>query len=100
PNALVLHDVPAGARVLGPASQPIDMEKAPEPIHAVTANDPAPQPAPEFLPYGTPCDETPDPVACKLDKLGAEMAALRNRVAELERDLEAARAPALDRRQA
>jgi serine O-acetyltransferase len=100
PNALVLHEVPAGARVLGPASQPVGEGKAPEPIHAVTAADLSPKPAPEFLPYGTPCDETPDPVACKIDKLGSELEALRGRVAELERDLDAARAPALGRRQA
>jgi serine O-acetyltransferase len=59
-----------------------------------------PELAPIFVPYGTPCDDTPDPVACKLDKLGAEMEALRGRVAELEHELEAARAPALGRRQA
>jgi hypothetical protein len=71
-----------------------------KPIHAVTGADPAPGMGREVRPYGTPCDDTPDPVACKLDKLGAEMAALRDRVAQLERELEAARAPALGRRQA
>jgi serine O-acetyltransferase len=97
PNALVLREVPPGARVLAPASQPMG-EETPM-LHAVTAADLAPKAEPEFLPYGTPCDETPDPIACKIDKLGAEMETMRNRVAELERELEAARAPAA-RRQA
>jgi serine O-acetyltransferase len=99
PNALVLREVPAGAKVLAAVSQPQSEEAPAKPIHAVTDADLAPRPVPEFLPYGTPCDDTPDPVACKIDKLGAEMAALRDRVAELERELEQARVPA-SRRQA
>jgi serine O-acetyltransferase len=97
PNALVLREVPPGAKVLAAVSQ-IQGEEAPA-LHAVTTADLAAKAEPEFLPYGTPCDETPDPIACKIDKLGAEMETMRNRVAELERELEAARSPAA-RRQA
>jgi serine O-acetyltransferase len=99
PNALVLREVPPGARVLSPASQPLGEETPAPALHAVSTADLAAKAEPEFLPYGTPCDETPDPIACKIDKLGAEMETMRNRVAELERELEAARAPAA-RRQA
>jgi serine O-acetyltransferase len=56
-------------------------------------------PAPAFVPYGTPCDDSPDPIACKIDKLFGEVETLRARMAELERELEEARAP-VGRRQA
>ncbi len=104
PNALVLREVPPGAKVLAAVSHPQGEEETPA-LHAVTEADLARaakqefQPYGAFLPYGTPCDDLPDPIACKIDKLGTEMEALRNRVAELERDLEAARAP-VTRRQA
>jgi serine O-acetyltransferase len=98
-NAVVISEVKAGASVGGVPARVLGEEKPPQPIHAVTSADLAPEPPPQFVPYGTPCDETPDPIACKIDKLGAEMAALRERIVELEREIEAARAPAA-RRQA
>jgi serine O-acetyltransferase len=105
PNALVLREVPPGAKVLATVSQ-IQGDEAPAvAIHAVTDADVTRaaeaqfQPYGTFLPYGTPCDETPDPITCKIDRLGAEMEVLRKRVLELERELEAARAP-MARRQA
>jgi serine O-acetyltransferase len=97
-NAVVVSEVKAGASVGGVPARVLG-EDAPKPIHAVTDADLMSSPAPAFVPYGTSCDDTPDPIACKIDKLGAEMETLRNRVAELERDLEEARAPA-NRRQA
>jgi hypothetical protein len=94
----VVSEVKAGVSVAGVPARVLG-DDVPKPIHAVTAADQAPEPAPAFVPYGTSCDDTPDPIACKIDKLGGEMATLRNRVAELERELDAARAPA-NRRQA
>jgi serine O-acetyltransferase len=98
-NAVVVSAVAAGVSVGGVPARVLG-EDAAKPLHAVTAADLAPKPAPAFIPYGTPCDETPDPIACKIDKLGSEIETLRNRVAELEHDLEAARVPAAVRRQA
>ncbi|HEY5209670.1 MAG TPA: serine O-acetyltransferase [Stellaceae bacterium] len=97
-NAVVISEVKAGVSVGGVPARMLGAD-APKPIHAVTAADLAPKPAPAFIPYGTPCDETPDPIACKIDKLGGEMETLRTRIAALERELEEARAPA-NRRQA
>jgi serine O-acetyltransferase len=50
--------------------------------------------APEFLPYGTPCDDTPDPVACQLSVLHGEVARLRARLAALEEERLASSVPA------
>jgi serine O-acetyltransferase len=50
--------------------------------------------APEFLPYGTPCDETPDPIACQLSVLHGEVARLRARLAALEEERLGASVPA------
>jgi serine O-acetyltransferase len=69
-NAVVLAPVPAGATVGGIPAKPIGGDK----------------PAVEFLPYGTPCDELPDPIAA----LVAEIQALRQRISELERQREVA----------
>ena len=98
-NAVVISEVKAGASVGGVPARVLGEEKAPQPIHAVTDADLTRPSEPAFVPYGTPCEETEDPIACKIDKLGAEMETLRQRVAELERELEEARAPAA-RRQA
>jgi serine O-acetyltransferase len=83
-NAVVLAEVPAGASMVGIPARPIG--------EATSA--PALQTADDFLPYGTPCDGIPDPVAKALNGLLGEMQALRARVADLERELEAERAPA------
>lgn len=79
-NAVVLTQVPAGATMVGIPARPID--------GATLA-----QFAMDFLPYGTPCDGIPDPVARALNGLLGEMQALRSRVAELERDAERAPMP-------
>ncbi|MGH6988858.1 MAG: serine O-acetyltransferase [Stellaceae bacterium] len=98
-NAVVIGEVKPGASVGGVPARVLGGDKTLEPIHVVTAADLAPKPEPAFVPYGTPCDETEDPVACKIDRLGADMATLRERVAELERELDQARVSAA-RRQA
>jgi serine O-acetyltransferase len=72
-NAVVLQEVPAGVSVAGIPAKPVG-ERAKQ------------EKAPEFLPYGTPCEETPDPVACQLSVLHGEVARLRARLAALEEE--------------
>jgi serine O-acetyltransferase len=47
----------------------------------------------QFLPYGTPCDEVPDPVAHALSALTDELNSLRARLEQFERQSEAPRKP-------
>lgn len=100
-NAVVITEVKAGASVGGVPARVLGEEAPAKPLHAVTeADQKVVAPSPTFVPYGTPCDDTPDPIACKIDRLVSEVAVLRTRVTELERELEEAREPALGRRQA
>jgi serine O-acetyltransferase len=72
-NAVVLAEVPSGVTMVGIPAKPL----APR----------TPVVRPEdcrFLPYGTPCDEIPDPVARVLNGLLDEVTSLRARVASLE----------------
>jgi len=79
PNAIVRAEVPPGARVVAPRSTVITHEQ----------KDVKPEAGPqEFVPYGTPGDDIPDPVARALNGLLDEVKALRARIAELEGDLE------------
>ena len=71
-NALVIAAVPPGARVFARPSKPLMREGATKE---------------EFLPYGTPGDDIPDPVARALNGLVEEVGRLRARVEELEREL-------------
>jgi serine O-acetyltransferase len=82
-NAVVLAEVPAGITVVGIPAKPIG---APKPVDATKDVD-------TFLPYGTPCDEVPDPVARVLNGLLDEVHRLRARVTEVERQVETERAP-------
>ena len=68
-NAVVVHAVPAGASVAG--------------IPAKELGAPLEKPK-DFLPYGTPCEDLPDPIARCVAGLMDEVAALKTRVAELE----------------
>jgi len=74
-NAVVLAEVPAGSTVVGIPAKPVG----------------GPKPLSSFLPYGTPCDEVPDPVARALNGLLDEVHLLRGRLAEVERQLESER---------
>ncbi|HVA15514.1 MAG TPA: serine O-acetyltransferase [Stellaceae bacterium] len=74
-NAVVLQEVPAGVSVAGIPAKPI-------------GERPKQERAPEFLPYGTPCDDTPDPIACQLSVLHGEVARLRARLSDLEEERE------------
>jgi serine O-acetyltransferase len=80
PNAVVRSEVPPGGRVVAPPSTLLGRD----------SRDARSKPA-EFVPYGTPGDEIPDPIARALNGLVDEVRALRARVVELERELEAER---------
>jgi len=68
-NAVVLHDVPQGATMVGiPAKAAQDIGKI----------------APDFLAYGTPCSESSDPVACLLKSLSEHVKDLTERLKTLE----------------
>ncbi len=79
PNAVVRTEVPPGARVVAPRSNVITRE----PKEAKQEAQPQ-----EFVPYGTPGDDIPDPVARALNGVLDEVQALRARVGELESELE------------
>ena len=79
-NAVVLAEVPAGATVVGIPAKAVG---APKPVAAKSVSD--------FLPYGTPCDEIPDPVARVLNGLLDEVQSLRARLQEVEHQVEAER---------
>ena len=68
-NAVVVKDVPPGVTVVGIPAQVVAARSATKP---------------DFLPYGSPCDDLPDPTARTLCGLLNEVEALRRRVAELE----------------
>jgi serine O-acetyltransferase len=74
PNAVVRAEVPPGGRVVAPRSTVISRDNK-------DVKQPQPQ---EFVPYATPGDDIPDPVARALNGLVDEVQALRARVAELE----------------
>jgi serine O-acetyltransferase len=80
-NAVVLAAVEPGATMVGIPARKLGEER------------PEPQKPPQFLPYGTPCDETPDPVACALAVLRDEVTSLRTRLDEVERLREVPRKP-------
>ncbi|HUC65491.1 MAG TPA: serine O-acetyltransferase [Stellaceae bacterium] len=79
PNAIVRGEVPAGARVVAPRSTVLARE------HRDVKQELQPQ---EFVPYGTPGDDIPDPVARALNGLLDEVQGLRARVTQLEAELE------------
>jgi serine O-acetyltransferase len=82
-NAVVLQEVPPGATVVGIPARPVG---GPKPVERA-------RPAGEFLPYGTPCDDIPDPVARAITGLVEEVAVLRAKLGEVERQLDGERAP-------
>src|SRR5665213_2388745 len=70
-NAVVLHAVAASTHVAGIPAKPVGVA-----VEAPRAKD--------FLPYGTPCEDLPDPVARCVAGLMDEVANLQKRLAELE----------------
>ena len=79
-NAVVLAAVEAGAAVGGIPARKLGEEKKKDERRP-----------PQFLPYGTPCDEVPDPVAHALAAMLEEVQALKSRLDEAERQREAPR---------
>jgi serine O-acetyltransferase len=77
-NAVVVQDVPAGTTVVGIPARPVERR----------------QRAPEFDPYGNPCDGSPDPVLCELERLRAELTDVETRLSRLT--AERARLPAAE----
>jgi serine O-acetyltransferase len=75
-NAVVLAEVPPGVSVVGIPAKPVAPRAAVRPEDC------------RFLPYGTPCDEIPDPVARVLNGLLDEVTGLRARVAALEGEVQ------------
>ncbi len=68
-NAVVLHDVPHGATMVGiPAKASQDLGRS----------------APDFLAYGTPCSEASDPIACLMTTLNAQVQTLTERLQAVE----------------
>jgi serine O-acetyltransferase len=68
-NAVVLHDVPQGATMVGiPAKASQDIGRS----------------APDFLAYGTPCSEDADPIECVLATLNAQVRTLNERLQQVE----------------
>lgn len=72
-NAVVLHAVAPGEAVAGIPARPIGVGRE------------APK---EFLPYGTPCEDLPDPIARCVASLMDDVAYLKQRLAEMERKAE------------
>lgn len=70
-NAVVLSDVPAGVTMVG-----IPARQAKPRNRSASATD--------FVAYGTPISDLPDPVAKALDGMMGEIQALRARIDELE----------------
>ncbi len=78
-NAVVVQPVGAGVTVVGIPARPVERD----PVKRA-----APQPAsptPIFVAYGTPCEETLDPLVRNLESLRAELLALEARVSALSR---------------
>jgi serine O-acetyltransferase len=68
-NAVVVRDVPAGTTVIGIPARPVDRE--------------LPRSGTDFDAYGTPCDDSLDPLLRDLEGLRTELAELEARVARL-----------------
>lgn len=68
-NAVVVKDVPPGVTVVGIPAQVVAARGAAGPV---------------FVPYGSPCDDLPDPTQRALCALLNEVESLRRRLAELE----------------
>jgi serine O-acetyltransferase len=73
-NAVVVQPVAAGVTVVGIPARPVERDPMRKPM-----------PAPTFVAYGTPCEETLDPLVRNLESLRAELLALEGRVSALSR---------------
>ena len=71
-NAVVVGDVPAGMTMVGIPARPVERQKLEREIRP-----------PQFMPYGTPCDELLDPLVKNIEALRAELMALESQVLQL-----------------
>ena len=79
-NAVVVRAVEPGVTVVGIPARPVDRDPV----------APAPRPLPGlFVAYGTPCEETLDPLVRTVEALRAELIALESRVSQLQRTRDA-----------
>ena len=76
-NAVVVQAVAPGETVVGIPARPIERD----PLKQAAR----PDPHPIFVAYGTPCEDTLDPLVRNLESLRAEMLALEARVSALQR---------------
>lgn len=87
-NAVVVKDVAPDTTVVGIPARPVD--RAPPPVRRERA----------FDPYGTPCEDTVDPLHCELDMLRLQLASLESRMAGMTRiQAESSRLARSDERQ-
>ncbi len=77
-NAVVVDSVPADTTVVGIPAQPVDRVL---------------RRAPEFDPYGMPCEENRDPVLCAIEELRAELAEMEAKIAHMTAERVAADRP-------
>lgn len=78
-NAVVVQPVAPGVTVVGIPARPVERD----PVQRRTA--PPPAAVPVFVAYGTPCEETLDPLVRNVEALRAEMLALEARVSAMQR---------------
>ena len=76
-NAVVVQPVPPGVTVVGIPARPVERDPVRKPV-----------PQPLFVAYGTPCEETLDPLVRTVEALRAEMIALEARVSQLSAQVE------------
>ena len=68
--------MPADTTMVGIPARPVDRG----PVNRAIRRD---RGAPSFDPYGMPCDDSLDPVACELESLRAEIAELEARIGRI-----------------
>ena len=81
-NAVVIDSVPPDTTVVGVPAKPVERRPSATPR--------------KFDPYGMPCDGSPDPVGCEIERLRAELAELEIKVAKLVENQARAKQPAAD----
>ncbi len=78
-NAVVVQPVAAGVTVVGIPARPVERDPRKRDFLK------PPNPVPIFVAYGTPCEETLDPLVRNLESLRAEVLALEARVSAMSR---------------
>ncbi len=78
-NAVVVQPVGTGVTVVGIPARPVERD----PVKRAVPRPASPTPV--FVAYGTPCEETLDPLVRNLESLRAELLALEARVSAMSR---------------